>query len=477
MRHKEVTGDSAEADRPFYFRFKRGTLLVLLAVLLVFPSACGRQGGGAPWNVLLITIDTLRADRLGCYGGAGVLTPNLDRLAAEGILFANAFAAMPITLPSHTSIMTGLYPRHHGVLSHAYTLAEEHRTAAELFHDQNYQTIAFVSSHVLDSGYGLDQGFDVYWERFQYDPKEANRIRQRSGFDILTEAVINWSDRAAVEPFFAWVHWFHPHKPYQPPPPFGKLYDHRRDKTLQADVETFEEAWKGTIELAAGEVEELRRLYDGEVAYTDQQVGIALGHLQEKGLLDRTIVVVTADHGEMLYERERYFGHDIMLFDPSIRVPLILWAPGLVPAGKIIDTTVRSVDLLPTLAKLTGYDVPEGAVDGRSFLPAIQGDEMPDVPILAELFPPKKEWKTEPRHSVQMKEWKLIRIDGEESPALYNLKDDPGETNDLAGADEKELDKLEGLLQKLTEVDVRMREGDLSPEEERRLRALGYLGN
>ncbi len=476
MIRKNITGDAARAGRPFLFHSGRIGLLVLLMISLIFPSACGRKGENLPWNVLLITIDTLRADRLGCYGGSRVLTPNLDRLAAEGTLFGNAYAAMPITLPSHTSIMTGLYPRHHGVLSHAYKLAPEYLTAAEFFRDQGYGTVAFVSSHVLDSDYGIDQGFDFYWKRYLFDPREANRIRQESGFDILTEAIMNWADMDGKEPFFAWVHWFHPHKPYQPPPPFRSLYDHRRDKSLQANIETLEQVWKGEINLADREVEELRSLYDGEVAYSDQQVGLALSHLEKKGLLDRTIIVVTADHGEMLYEQDRYFGHDIMLFEPSIRVPLILWAPGLIPAGQVLDTRVRSVDILPTLAKLTGYDLPEGELDGRSFIPALQGDDMPDVPVFAELFPPKEGWKSEPRHSVQFEDWKLIRIDGKESPELYHLIDDPGETADLAGAGEENLEKLESLLEKLTTVDVRERDRDLSPEEERRLRALGYLG-
>ncbi len=445
-------------------------------IFLLFLTGCARIAPAEPWNVLLITIDTLRADYLGCYGGNRALTPNLDRLAAEGTLFTDAYTAMPITLPSHTSIMTGLYPRHHGVLSHAYTLGQKFRTAAQIFRDAGYQTIAFISSHVLDPRYGLSRGFDFYWKRYDYDAKRAEAIRQESGFDILTEAVENWSDRGATQPYFAWIHWFHPHKPYDPPPPWRALYDKREDRSVNADVATFEKLWFGEIDLPQETIDRFRDLYAGEVTYTDQQVGIALAHLRKAGLLDHTIVVVIADHGEMLYEHDRYFGHDVMLYDPSIRVPFLIWAPGLVPAGTMVSATARSVDILPTILELAGLPPVAGAIDGRSLVEAIEGESIGDVPVFAELFPPKENWKCEPRHAVRAGGWKLIREDGVEGGALFHVDADPGETENLFGRGGAKRDEMETLLKAQMDVGVSTEKPRLSPAEERRLRALGYLG-
>ena len=484
MRPNRILGDSPRQGRPFsIFRLlgscrRRGIPGAALIAGLLATAGCG--GGGEPWNVLLITIDTLRADRLGCYGGNTAMTPNIDRLAREGSLFGNSFAAMPITLPSHATILTGLYPRHHGVLSHAYTLDPAVTTFPEILRARGYQTVAFVSSHVLDTKYGIDQGFDLYWKRYDFDPEEAKRIRQESGFDILTEAVEMWADFGMNEPFFAWVHWFHPHKPYEPPPPYDLKYARGASGIREmpaADVETLRRVWEGEIDLAAEEVAHIRNLYDGEVSYTDRQVGLILRHLADGGHLDRTIVIVTADHGEMLYEKERYFGHDIMLYDPSIRVPLILWAPGLVPGGQALETTVRSVDLVPTLLDLLGIDDGGIETDGRSFAPALRGKPLPDAPGLAELFPPREGWKSEPGHSVQLGEWKLIRVDGEDQAELYRLDIDPAEAENLAGKESRKLAEMERVLEDLMDVDVQLRERGLTAAEVEMLKALGYIGN
>ncbi len=448
-----------------------GALLSLLLLL----GGCGSGGRGAPWNILLITIDTLRADRLGCYGGTASITPNIDRLAAEGTLFAESYCAMPITLPSHTSILTGLYPRNHRVLSHAYTLTSEFTTLAEIAKANGYHTAAFVSSHVVDNKYGLGQGFDLYWKRYDYGPEQVNRIRRESGFDILTEAVETWAKMRAEEPYFTWIHWFHPHKPYEPPPPYKARYDIRADTALEASVETFRKAWKREIELTDRELEEMRSLYAGEVAYNDRQVGLTLRKLRRLGLLERTIIILTADHGEMLYEKDRYFGHDIMLYDPSIRVPLIMVAPGLIPEGKIALETVRSVDLLPTIIELAGLDRGDDILDGRSVASLFDGGTIEDLPVFAEMFGPKPDWKSPPRHAVRFENWKLIRTDGVEEMELYDLNEDPLEKVNLADVATDRRDDLADRLDRLMSGEIDVEIPVLTEEERIRLEALGYL--
>jgi len=450
--------------------------LPLLIAMVLFVQ-CGRDA--RPWSVVLVTVDTLRPDRLGCYGGTGARTPCADRLAREGCLFTSSFCSIPITLPSHTSILTGLYPRYHEVLSHGFTLDPAFTTLPEILTDHGYQTAAFISSHVLDNKYGISQGFDLYWQRYRFvPPKMAKEILLAEAKDVLTEAVIQWSEIDLDEPFFLWLHWFHPHKPYEPPPPWRTLHDPNPESELKADVKTLEQVWKGELEIDAEERDRIRMLYDGEVAFSDQQLAAVLEHLEEMGRLDRTIVVFTADHGEVLYEHERYFGHDIMLYDPSLQVPLLIWAPGLVPGGALSETTVRNIDIMPTLLDLLGIPLGDVEIEGRSFAAALQGETLPDVPVFAELFPPREDWKSEPRHAVRYGPWKLITIDGRETePELYHLDTDPGETENIALADSAKAAELLALLRLWMEKNPQVtdRFPDLSADEIENLRSLGYI--
>jgi len=446
-----------------------------VAVLFFLLSSCGAREEER-LNLLLITIDTLRADRLGCYGGNEALTPSIDRLAREGTQFTSAFSAIPITLPSHATILTGLYPRAHKVLSHGYTLAGEFTTLAEALKATGYHTGAFVSSHVLDHEYGLAQGFDIYWERYNYGRQRAEEAEEE-GEDLLTRAAIDWIRLELDEPFFLWLHWFHPHKPYDPPGAMRGLYDPDPGSPLRADVRTIQEIWEGKIRLSENDVERFRSLYAGEVAFTDRQVGAVLAKLEELGILDNTIVVFTADHGEVLYEQDRYFGHDIMLYDPSVRVPLVVSGPGAGEAGRIVEETVRTVDLFPTLVELLSAPAGGSALDGSSFAPLLRGGAAEELPVFAEVFPPKEVWKTEPRHAVRLGDWKLIAMDGGDSLELYDLGADPGETRNLAREEASKRAELDSLLRGWMRRagDVGGAIPELSAEEEKNLRSLGYI--
>lgn len=428
-------------------------------------------------NLLLITVDTQRADRLGCYGGPGAFTPEADRLAREGALFTNAFTSIPITLPAHCSILTGLYPRTHGVLSHGYTLPEERTTLAEILKEEGFRTAAFVSSHVLDDKYGTSQGFDIFWERYNYGPKRARRALRERGEDLLTKAALDWVRLELDEPYFLWLHWFHPHKPYEPPPPWAALYDPDPSSPLRADVETLNRVWHGEYEPSPEEIERFRRLYEGEVAFTDRQIGLVLGRLEEAGLLDRTLVVYTADHGEVLYEHDRYFGHDIMLYDHSIRVPLLVRAPAAARAGSIVDAPVRQIDLLPGILDLLGVHRPDILWEGSSFAPLLRGETVEERPVFAEVFPPKPEWKSPPRHGVRFGDWKLITVEGEDDGQLFDLAADPGESKNLANEETAKGAELRALLLEWMAAAPLPEENfpELTDEERENLRSLGYL--
>ena len=475
MRIAEI-GDGTPGTGRRRARWKIAITLAL--ALLLAAGGCSRQPE-KPKNLLLITIDTLRADRLGCYGAAAASTPNIDRLAREGTLFTDAFCSIPITLPSHCSILTGLYPRTHKVLSHGYTLGEEQVTLAELLKENGYKTAAFVSSHVLDDKYGVNQGFDLYFQRYNYGAKRIRNLLRNKGEDLLTQAILDWIRLELDEPYFLWIHWFHPHKPYEPPPPMDALVDPERggEAGQKADVKTLEKAWKGEIDLTGEEVERFRSLYAGEVAFTDRQVGLVLSGLKESGGLENTVVLFTADHGEVLYEHDRYFGHDIMLYDRSLRVPLIVREPDRDGKSEISGATVRNIDILPGALDLLGIDRSGLDLEGRSFAPALGGGTLPDAPVFAEVFPPKEDWKSEPRHAVRFDGWKLITVDGVPEGELFDLAADPGEAENLIREREGLRDRMTGLLDEWMGKTSISSGGfpTLSDEERENLEALGYI--
>lgn len=237
-------------------------------VWLWMPSASVQT---ARYNVLLVTIDTLRADRLGCYGYAGAATPVLDALAARGVRFATAIAHVPLTTPSHASILTGLTPLRHGVRDNGdFVLPDRIPTLAEAFHDAGYRTAAFVSGFPLDRRFGLARGFDTYDDHLPHGEDRRRSAYVERPADQTTAAVRSWLEGGTPSPWFLWVHYFDPHSPYEPPPDFAARF--------------------------AG------RPYDGEVAFVDAQIGVLLALLEAKGLAPRTRVLVTADHGESLGE-------------------------------------------------------------------------------------------------------------------------------------------------------------------------------
>ncbi len=291
-------------------------------------------------NVLLVSIDTLRADHLGAYGYAEAETPRLDQIAREGIRFAQVVSPMPLTLPAHTSLMTAVPTSVHGIRDNgAFELSAETSTLAEQLRAAGYQNGAFVGSFVLHSRWGLSRGFAHYDDRFEYGVAGGVPGQVERPAEAVVDAALSWLTEPREAPFFSWVHLFDPHSPYAAPEPYGSRY--------------------------------IDRPYDGEIAYTDAQVGRLLDGIDAAGLLDNTIVVVTADHGEGLGEHGEP-GHGLFLYDTTVLVPLIIRLPDRLLAGREVAEQVRLIDIAPTLVELTGAALPdstESTTNRPSFRP------------------------------------------------------------------------------------------------------------
>ena len=422
-------------------RSKRGLAAALaIATLGLAGALLIRRGAARRPHLLLVTIDTLRFDRLGCYGHTRAHTPTLDALAARGTRFATAIAHTPLTAPSHASILTGRTPLGHGVRDNGMVMPNASTTLAERLQAAGYRTGAFVSTFVLDRRFGLARGFDTYDDVLPHgdDPGRAASVERRA--DATTDAVLRWLDAAPAggtaeeTPFFAWVHYYDPHAPYDPPPPWGERFaDHP---------------------------------YDGEIAFTDEQLGRLLGRLDQTGRLSRTIVMVTGDHGESLGEHGEAT-HGIFIYDVTVRVPLLLAGPG-VPAGRVASTAARHVDLAPTLLDLAGLEEPGS--EGRSLRPAA-ARELPDEPAYLESLYARRQLGFAPLHGWRASRWKLIQAPQDE---LYDLASDPGEARNRASSEAGHLASLQRDLERALARPAPA--AAIAQDAAERLRALGYLG-
>ncbi|RMH62073.1 MAG: tetratricopeptide repeat protein, partial [Bacteroidetes bacterium] len=398
------------------------------------------RGSLAGANVVLVTLDTTRADRLGCYGNQHIRTPNLDDLAARGVLFKHALAPNPSTLPSHASILTGLYPFHHGARANGiFQLADKQTTLAELLSQAGYATAAFLSATVLDSRYGLAQGFGHYDD----DMSEGRELLWLGGLertgDKTTDHALKWLRGNADQKFFMWVHLYDPHSPTTPPEPYASEY----------------------AELP----------YDGEIAFVDEQVGRLLFELDKLGLTDNTLVVVVGDHGEGLGQHKEW-SHGFMLYDATLQVPMIM-ACGSRMKGVHIDQTVSSADVTPTVLSLLGLDVPNGldGVDLASSVPSERALYFDNLEGLSE-------WGLAPLLGVYMAPFKYI---WGPQPELYDLSTDPFETRDVIQTQAQTATRLKTQLQSFFGQDLAAAAfaaptQQLSSDELHKLQALGYAG-
>jgi arylsulfatase len=319
-------------------------------------------------NILLITIDTLRADHLSCYGYPRQTSPNLDRLARQGVRFARAYSHADITLPSHSTILTGLHPRTHGVIENSVALPREVVTLSELLQGRGYRTVGVTSAYLLAPLFNIDQGFADFY------PCMSVRRPGREASDIALE----WLIEQVQEPFFMWIHYFDPHAPYLPPSPYDILYSASGSYApyhLPADQVRMPDNWRGWYKEdwppPYEDVAEIITQYDGAIAYADTQLARLLAWLEENGLADRTLVMVTADHGEGFGEHGVTFEH-LGAHEEMVHVPLIMSYPPRLPSGTVVENLVGHVDLCPTLLDLLGVPIPR-EMQGISLVPLLEG--------------------------------------------------------------------------------------------------------
>jgi len=407
---------------------------------------------------VLVTIDTLRADRLGSYGSTRGLTPSLDAFAREATRFTAAVSQVPLTLPSHATILTGLHPSHHGIRTNdGFRLAPTVPTLAELLKASGYATAAFIGGYPLRASSGLPRGFDRYDDEFLTSPG----VTERSADEVMRSAAV-WIEANRSQPFFAWIHLFDPHSPYAPPAPFAAAH---RDAP-----------------------------YDGEVAYTDAASGRFLDRLRQQGLYAPATIVIVADHGESLGEHgERT--HGTFLYDATIRVPLLIKLPtvrlkpdatydragatyGKADAtsawsgSRIVDVPVETADLAPTIAVLAGAALTRS--DGQSLVPLIAGAAGdPDRPAYTESYYQNILLGWSPLRAVRTERWKLVEAP---RPELYDLEQDPHE---LQSRLNERAALATGLQRALTSLDAADRSKDgaraaATSESVERLRSLGY---
>jgi arylsulfatase len=359
------------------------------AALLV-QLACNPEAKRPP-NLVLITLDTLRADRLGSYGYGENTSPTLDAIAARGVRFVDAIAQATTTPPSHASILTGLTPPRHGLRKlYGQRLPDANETLAEILQAEGYATAAFVSAVPLRHFVGLDQGFDVYDDEWGPGGEGAEEMPHDRDARATNARVRGWLDGIGDGPVFLWVHYFDPHYPYFPPTEFRDRYGvakARRD-FLPFPTNANPRARRAAIRRtpSAKAVAKMNALYDAEIAYMDAAIGELQTSLREAGVLPNAVVAFVADHGEQMGESGYYFGHWDVL-DPTARVPMAISHPDGRFAGQTVEQSVATVDLLPTILAWLGVAGPGGtAIDGRDLTPLAAGTEADERVVYTEQF-------------------------------------------------------------------------------------------
>ena len=424
---------------------KFGIVVLVLSLAIAYAAFFFSRQPFAPGkirNVLLISIDTCRADYLSCYGHELRTTPNIDFFAEESVLFKNVITPVPITLPAHSSMLTGTIPPYHGVHDNTgYQLGRANITLAEILQDNGFATGAVIGSFVLDSHFGLDQGFESYHDRLINARKSDYVFDERSG-DEVTYFANQWLEKHRSEPFFLFVHYFDPHKDYKPPEPFASRF---------AD-----------------------NLYAGEIAFTDHCIGQVLNKLKELGLYESTLVIITADHGESLGEHAEDT-HSFFVYNSTVRVPLIIRHPSG-PKGNKVDDIAGLIDILPTVCGVLGIDTP-GGIQGKDLSGYFkdQTPAQPDLGLYCETMTPTK-FNANPLLALVTNRYKYIQTT---RPELYDMVDDPQEKNDLIEKNLQQGRILQDRLKQLLEQTVRKNNTDsrttIDEQRQKQLESIGYV--
>ncbi len=418
-------------------------VLVTLGMFSGFCAAAETPGKPAP-NVVLITIDTLRADHVGCYGYKQGKTPNIDVLAADSARFEHAFAVVPVTLPSHATILTGTYPMLSGM--HDFSgnkLSSAQPTLASVLKQNDYATGAVIGAAVLDSRFGLNQGFDFYYDHFDFNRlDEANLDEMERPGNVVADLALDWLGNNWRKKFFLWMHLYDPHYPYTPPEPYRSEY--------------------------------ATHPYDGEIAFADEQVGRLLRFLKEKGIYQNTLIVLAGDHGEGLGEHGEKT-HGFFIYNSTMQVPLIIHLPGE-SAGQTVSGLASLVDLMPTVLTALGLEVPS-QVQGQSLFSELHGDKENNRDLYQESFLPRLHFNWSELRGTENAKYHFIDVP---RPELYDLAKDPGETHNLLGEKkavaEEMRAKLTALIREYSAGKEMAEKTGLDPALMERLKSLGYAG-
>jgi arylsulfatase A-like enzyme/predicted Zn-dependent protease len=438
-----------KTKRIFFSVLAAALIFVFLAAVFIvkfgkpgFPLLKGKQD----FSYILVTVDTLRADRIGCYGFSHVDTPTMDLFAARGVKFDRCYSQTPLTLPSHTSIFTGSLPLYHGVRDNGgFIVPGELKTLAEVFKDKGYDTAAFIGAYVLDSKWGLNQGFDYYYD--QFDLSKFERISlgtvQRPGNEVMDEA-LKWLESKKGTKHFAWIHLYDPHTPYEPPPPFDKKYRHP---------------------------------YLGEIAFADSQLARLWQFLEGNNLVDKTFLIFASDHGESLGEHQEA-GHGFFVYQGAVHVPLIVVTPFSKLQGISCSQVVSLVDIMPTVLEMDD-DVMPSQVQGKSLVPFFFNPKK-NLESLAysETFYPRFHYGWSDLKSIQNGRYKLIIAP---EPELYDIMNDAEEKNNIAGSAGKIFAEMNAEAARFIEASSRnayeMDYKKVDEETREKLAALGYIGS
>jgi arylsulfatase len=466
-----------------------GAALLVLVPNLARPAPRAATASDRPRpNVILITVDTLRADHLEYLGYAKPTSPVTAELAKSAVVFRRAIAQFPLTTPSHASILSARYVRSHGATGNAVPIHPSVTLLSEVLERNGYETAAFVTSPLVGSKYGFDRGFEYFVERNRGDFTKSSlsdwlgqlrlpRLWWRLiGLDRTTAATLRWFDRGPTTPFFLWIHQIAPHASYAPPFSYERRWDTYRSRIIPCnrDIHKID-----SHEIVPDETDlaHITALYDAEIAFTEDLLARIFDALRAHGLIENTLVVFTADHGESLYDRSGYIGHGHKLFDEEIVVPLFFYAPGLLPRAGLIEDPVETIHIAPTILDLLGLP-PEPSFQGMSLAGVIAPGRTPSA------------YPSHPPHekpafsingvgrSVRYRGWKYIEMDDpEESEQLYDLTADPGETRNLVSVKTEKAADLRALLHAWDASVPVVRSGtpELDEESIRTLRTLGYI--
>jgi choline-sulfatase len=399
---------------------------------------CSNLSAADSPNVILITIDTLRADYLSCNGSTKVQTPNIDRLAKNGLNFRRTTTPVPITLPAHSSILTSLYPHQHGVRDNgAYALASNQLTLAEILKRHGYSTAAFVGSFVLDHRFGLAQGFDFYEDQITNDPAQLENIDAERKGDEVVAAFTKWLEGyKRNNPIFVWIHLYDPHAPYEPPEPYRTKYK--------------------------------QNLYAGEVAYADAMVGKILRLFEARAPATNSIIALVGDHGEGLGDHNE-LTHSVLIYNSTLSVPMMIYAPGRIKPGDSVDSLSRTIDLAPTMLDYLGIKDKLG--EGISWKSVVdQGASPPKLYAYSESLYAERNLGWSSLRGIEDEQYHYIEAP---EPELYDLQKDPGELNNLVRSFPAVMRSLQGKLPAKTNPKTSAQPVDEETKE--KLESLGYV--